>query len=248
MKRLLVLVVLLCGCQGKAGPSGPQGQAGAGLPAYSAEFENGLYPDSGYSGCDTHWLDAGNPNSAPTTGQIKVATGASTSNVVLGLIRFNLSYAVPVNATITTASLQLTSEASTSLSNGTYVFGVHQVIPPPAGQVPWNDTSTWNVVVSPYGWNGGSSSPIAAGVDYSNIPMDSVTVTSTQVNGNQVILAWNINPSLAQAWANPSNNNYGLLISPEPETSATQSGFISFWDNTGTNAQRPKMLVTYTVP
>ncbi len=245
----LGLVFLLTGCEkGPAGPTGPQGQPGAGIPGYSAEFENGLYPDSGYGGCDPHWLDGGNPNTAQGTGQIEVATGAASSNVALGLIRFNLSYAVPFNATITSASLQLTTQTTTTLSTGTYVLGAHQVIPPPAGQVPWNDSSTWNVVVPPYGWNGGSSSPITAGMDYNATPIDAVTITSSQVNSNQVLLAWNITPSLAQVWVNPSNNNYGVLISPEPETSGTLSGFISFWDNTGTNQQKPKMLVTYTIP
>ncbi len=251
MKRILILTLglIFTGCdKGPSGPTGPQGQQGTGLPAYSVEFENGLYPDSGYGGCDPHWLDGSSANSAPATGQIKVATGSTTANVALGLIRFNLSYAVPVNATITSASLQLTTETSTNLSSGTYVFGVHQVIPPPAGQVPWNDASTWNVVVTPYGWNAGASSAVTAGVDYNAAPMDTVTVTSTQVNSSQVLLAWNITPSLAQVWANPSNNNYGILISPEPETSGTLSGFISFWDNTGTDARKPKMLVTYTIP
>lgn len=245
----LFLPVIWSGCEkGPVGLPGPQGQPGAGLPAYSVEFENGLYPDSGYGGCDPHWLDGSIPNSAPTTGQIKVATGSTTASLALGLVRFNLSYEVPVNATITSTTLQLTTQITTTLSSGTYVFGVHQVIPPPAGQVPWNDASTWNVVVAPYGWNGGTSSPITALADYTATPMDAVTVTSTQVNSTQVLLAWNVTPSLAQVWANPANNNYGLLISPEPETSGSLLGFISFWDNTGNNQQRPRMLVTYTIP
>jgi len=251
MKKLLVLMsyLILAGCEkGPAGPTGPQGPTGTGTPPYSVQFENGVYPDSSYSGSDTHWLDGANPNTAQGTGEIKVATGITTSNVALGLIRFDLSYAVPINATITSASLQLTTQTTTNLSSGTYLFGIHQVIPPPAGQVPWNDTSTWNVVVAPFGWNGGSNSPITAGPDYNSTPIDAVTVTSVQVNSTQVLLAWNIVPSLAQVWANASNNNYGVLISPEPETSGTLSGFISFWDNTGTSQQKPKMLVTYTIP
>lgn len=248
-KYYLLIAFILAGCEkGPAGPTGPQGQPGTGVPAYQVEFENGLYPDAGYAGCDPHWLDGGNPNTAQGTGQVKVATGSTESNVALGLIRFNLSYAIPVNATITSASLQLTTQTTTNLSTGTYVFGIHQMVPPPAGQVPWNDSSTWNVVVAPYGWNGGSSSSITPGVDYNAIPMDAVTVTASQVNSTQVLLAWNITPSLAQVWVNSSNNNYGVLVAPEPETSGALSGFISFWDNTGTNAQRPKMLVTYTVP
>ena len=246
---IFTIVLILVGCEkGPAGPTGPQGPPGAGTPAYSLVFENGVYPDTGYLGADPHWLDGSNPNTAQGTGEIRVATGTTTANVALGLIRFDLSYAVPINATITSASLQLTTKTTTLLPSGSYVFGVHQVIPPPAGQVPWNDASTWNVVVAPFGWNGGSSSPIAAGVDYNSTPIDTVTVTSGQVNSTQVLLAWNINPSLVQVWKNTGNNNFGLLISPEPETNGTLSGFISFWDNTGTNQQKPKMLVTYTIP
>ena len=153
----------------------------------------------------------GTPTMRQGQGKLRLPPEPASSNVALGLVRFNLSYAVPVNATITSASLQLTTQTTTNLSSGTYVFGVHQVIPPPAGQVPWNDASTWNVVVAPYGWNGGASSPITAGVDFNSNLMDAVTVTSTQVNSNQVLLAWNITPSLAQVWVNPSNNNYGIL-------------------------------------
>jgi hypothetical protein len=241
------MICLMGGCE-KSGPTGPQGPAGSGTPFFQVEFEEGVYPDSGYAGADTHWLDGSNSNTAPGTGEIEVATGATTSNVALGLARFNLSYGVPSNATVVAASLQLTTETGTSLSTGTYVFGVHQVVPPPAGQIPWNDSSTWNVLASPYGWDGGSSSPITAGVDYSASPMDAVTVTATQVNGAQVLLSWNITPSLAQVWVNPANNNYGVLVSPEPETSGSLSGFISFWDETGTDAQMPKILVSYTIP
>jgi len=245
----LMLVGLLAGCdKGPSGPTGPQGATGPGSTAYTVEFENGVYPDAGYAGCDSHWIDGNNPNSAPTTGEIQVGYGNGTFQPSLGLIRFDLSYGLPVNANIMAASLQLTTETGTILSGVSNVFGVHQVIPPPAGQITWNDSSTWNVVVSPYGWDGGTSSPITVGADYASTPMDAVTVTPAQVNSNQVLLAWNITPTLAQVWANKSNNNYGILISPEPETTGTLSGFIAFWDNTGNSQQKPRLLVTYTIP
>ncbi len=47
-------------------------------------------------GADPHWLDGSNPNTAPGTGEIEVATGTTTSNVALGLVRFDLSYGVPI--------------------------------------------------------------------------------------------------------------------------------------------------------
>jgi hypothetical protein len=245
----LTLIFLLTGC-GKApsGPTGPQGPTGTGTTSFQAEFEEGVYPDSGYVGVDTHWLDGSNPNNAPGTGGIEIATGVTTSNVALGLARFDLSYGIPSNANIVAASLQLITQTNNTLSSGTYVFGVHQIISPPAGQVPWNDSSSWDVLVAPYGWNGGTSSPITSGVNYNTSPMDAVTVTAAQVNSTQVLLSWNITSSLAQVWVNTANNNYGMLISPEPETSGTLSGFISFWDNTGNTQQKPKMLIEYTVP
>jgi hypothetical protein len=245
----LLLICLIYGCgKGPSGPTGPQGSPGTGIPSFQLEFEQGIFPDAGYSGVDTHWLDGSNPNTAPGTGEIEVATGTTTSNVAFGLVRFDLSYGIPSNATITGASLELTTETGSILSTGTYVFGVHQVVQPPAGQVPWNDSSTWNVLVTPYGWDGGTSSPVTAGADYNLTPMDAVTVTASQVNATQLLLAWNITPSLSQVWVNKANNNYGVLISPEPETSGSVSGFISFWDNTGNSQQKPKMIVSYTIP
>jgi len=244
----LTFILLMASCSnGPAGPTGPQGSTGTGTTSFQTEFEQGVYPDSGYTGTDTHWLDGSNPNTAHGTGEVEVATGSTTANVALGLIRFDLSYGIPSNAIVTAANLQLTTETNTSLSSGTYVFGVHQVIPPPAGQVPWNDSSTWNVLVPPYGWNGGTSSPVTVGVDYNSMPMDAVTVTNTQVNSTQVLLSWNITSTLAQVWTNKTNNNFGILISPEPETSGTLAGFISFWDGTGNSQQKPKMVVEYTV-
>jgi hypothetical protein len=77
--------------------------------------------------------------------------------------------------------------------------------------------------------------------------MDAVIVTNTQVNSTQVLLSWNITSTLAQVWTNKTNNNFGILISPEPGTSGTLSGFISFWDSTGNSQQKPKMFVEYTV-
>lgn len=252
MARVLVwgwTLLMLAGCaKGPAGPTGPQGAPGTGVQSFQVEFAQGLYPDNGYTGVDCHWVDGGAPATAPGTGEIRVATGSTTSSLSLGLIRFDLSYGIPTNAIITAASLQLTTRVATSLSPGTYVFGVHQIIPPPAGQVPWNDSSSWEVLVAPYGWDGGSSSPITAGVDYSASPMDAVTVTASGVDSEQVLFSWNISPTLAQAWVNGSNDNYGVLLSPEPETNETQSGFISFFDDTGDNQQEPKMLVSYTVP
>src|ERR1039458_7585274 len=119
----MAITGLLAGCKGPSGPGGPQGPTGQGEASFQAEFEEGVYPDSGYGGVDTHWLDGSNPNIAPGTGAIVIATGATSSNVALGLVRFALSYGVPVNATTTAASLQLTTQPGTSLSAGTYVFG-----------------------------------------------------------------------------------------------------------------------------
>lgn len=251
MRRIIGLLVfnlmVLAGCQkGDSGPTGPQGPQGGNTNAFSTAFASGVYPDSGYAGNLPHWIDGGAVNTAPGTGEIRVGTGSTTANVQLGLIRFDLSYGVPINATITACSLQMTTKTTSSLSAGTYSFGVHQMTGPFG--VNWNASATWNVAFTGLGWDGGSSAAIAAGPNYNSSPLDSVSVTSIQINGNQVLLGWNIPASLAQTWVNPSNPNYGLLISTEPQTSSTLSGYSSFWDNTGNNQQKPKMLVTYTIP
>ncbi len=254
---LLVLIGFGCAKQ-QAGPTGPQGPQGGGAPYdYSVVFETGLYPDSSYpgpgnplstSGCYPHWLDAANPNTAPPTGEIRIAAGTTVSNTALGLIRFNLSYGIPVNATITACSLQLTTKTSVSLPVGTYSVGVHQIVAPP-GNAQWYSGSTWNNVAVGGGWDG-STNPvsISAPPDYGVTPLDSVTLTSTQLNGNQTLVGWNIPVALAQVWLDPAQNgNYGLLLSFEPQSAAAPST-ISFWDNTGNNQQKPKMVVEYTVP
>ena len=251
MKNLLNYLVLISlalgGCQkGDSGPTGPSGPQGGNTTAYSATFESGVYPDSGYVGSLAHWVDGSAVNTAPGTGEIRVGTGTTTASVQHGLISFDLSYGVPINATITACSLQLTTKTTSTLTVGSYVFGVHQMIGPPG--VNWNSSATWNVAFTGLGWDGGSSAPISAGVNYNSSPLDSVTLTSVQVNGNQVLVGWNIPASLAQVWLKPSNPNYGLLISTEPETSSTLSGHASFWDNTGSSQQKPKLTVNYTIP
>ena len=250
MKHLIFLVfatLISVGCQkGDTGPTGPAGSQGGNTTAYSATFESGVYPDSGYAGSQAHWIDGSSVNTAPGNGEIRIGTGTTTANVQHGLVRFDLSYGIPINATITACSLQLTTKTSSSLSAGTFSFGVHQMIGPFG--VNWNSSATWNVAFTGLGWDGGSSAAIASGVNYNASSLNSVTLTSVQVNGNQVLVGWNIPASLAQVWINPSNANYGLLISTEPETSSTLSGYASFWDNTGSNQQRPRLLVNYTIP
>ncbi len=256
---ILFLAVLLAGCQkGNQGPTGPQGPNGSGAPGeITVTFETGLYPDAGYpsngnplstSGCYPHWLDASNPNTAPGTGEIRVASGATVNTLALGLVRFNLSYGVPANAILDSCTLELTTKTTSSLSSGSFIVGAHQVLAPP-GNAQWYSGSTWNDVQTSYGWDG-STNPvsIAAGTDYASSTLDTATVTQTQINGNQVLLGWNIPPSLATVWLDPTQSgNYGLLLSFEPQIAAA-GATISFWDNTGSSQQKPKMVVNYHVP
>ena len=201
---LLVTLLIFEGCQkGDTGPTGPTGSQGGNTTAFSSTFESGVFPDSGYSGSQPHWVDGSSPNTAPGTGEIRVGTGSTTANVQLGLIRFDLSYGIPVNATITACSLQLTTKTTSTLAIGSYVFGIHQLIAPP-GNLIWNSTATWNVAYTGFGWNGGASSAITPVVDYNSTPVDSITLTASQVNGNQVLVGWNIPISLAQVWVNPT--------------------------------------------
>ncbi len=236
-------------------PLDPRALQGRPFPTYQMTFENGVYPDSGYSGIDTHWVNGSNQSTAPGTGEIQVGTGATTANVQLGLFRANLSYKFPSNATVTGAYLQLTTETASTLAAGTtYIFGVHSKLSifVPLGIVFGMIQLHWLLIyqILDRGWgNVGSSGPITPGVDYNSTPLSTVTVTPSQVNGNQVPLAWNLPVSVVQPWTNPANSGviYGLCISSEPET-GNGSGYISFWDNTGTAEYKPQVIVSYTIP
>src|ERR1039457_6673613 len=112
---LIISSLTLLGCQkGDTGPTGPGGPQGGNTTAYSALFENGIYPDSGYGSCLTHWIDGSTPTTAPGTGEIRVGTGTTTATVQHGLIIFDLSYGIPVNATVTACSLQLTTKTTST--------------------------------------------------------------------------------------------------------------------------------------
>lgn len=256
---LLVLALFVVGCaKNETGPTGPQGPSGPGAPGeLTTEFETGVYPDSGYpnsanplssSGCYPHWLDASNPTNPPTTGEIRIATAPTVSGLALGLVRFNLSYGIPVNATIQSCTLELTTKTTSSFPAGTtFVVGIHQ-FNNSSGNDSWYSGSTWDNVTTGVGWDGsGSPVSIVSGFNYSSTPMDAVTVTATQITGNQVLLGWNVSATLAQTWLDPAQNgNNGVLLSFEPQINSA-AATISFWDNTGSSQQKPKMLVNYTV-
>jgi hypothetical protein len=256
MKQLIICMgfILLSGfgCKGPAGMTGSTGPTGPSGPTgydYQMTFENGVYPDSAYSGVDVHWINSAAQTVVEGTGAIEVGTSSSISNVQLGLVRVSLA-PLPANATILSAQLQLTTETGSTLSNGTYVLGVYQFLA--IGDSQWDDYATWLSPQLGGGWLAGSgTAPISFGYNYASTPLDSVTVTASQINGNQVALAWNIPVSIASPWmtetTSPSNFNYGLLLSTVPET-GSGSGTIPFWDNTGSALVKPQIVVDYTIP
>jgi hypothetical protein len=77
--------------------------------------------------------------------------------------------------------------------------------------------------------------------------MDTILVDSADVNGNSVLLAWNLDETVVQNWvANPSQN-LGMVLCFGTETGLS-SGNIDFWDNTGSDLQKPTLVVNYYIP
>lgn len=194
------------------------------------------------------WINANNPTTIePNTDSMRITTGANLNSISLGLISINVANYLPVNASITSAYLQMQTGVYTALNSGTYVFGVHDMNTTANEGFVWTRaTASWDQPIAGVGWNGGTSSAIQAGVNFNSTPMSAVTITASQVNGNPTIVAWNLTPSTVQYWlSHPSNN--GLVIAPEPLTSAS-NGYLDLDDENNSTYEQATLVVNYTIP
>jgi len=253
MKRTFLAFGLILGFFGcDPGPAGPTGPPGTGIQDFNATFKEGTLPYSGWTGTLFHWVDASAPTSVPGTGEIVLKSGATLSAFSRGLLKFNVSGAIPSNATISGAVLQLTTKTATSLPSGSHILGVHNASIPAmaSGGCSWTSGASWDDYNGSISWGfctGAGNPSFTRGVHYVNTAMDTLSVNSTTVNGNTVLLAWNLDTAVVQDWvANPSNN-LGMALSFETETGLT-SGNITFWDNTGSDLQKPTLVVNYYIP
>lgn len=183
---------------------------------------------------DDTWIENGLDSNFGSYTQIRIGRMAANP-YKRSLVRFDVS-AVPQNATLQSASLQLYYY----LNNGTAVsrsIQCHQVLQQ------WKQLeATWVKRLTAINW--GTAGVGLDGVDAKATPEDTQT-WFTEVNTWK---SYNLT-ALTQQWVNGSQPNYGVIFWATNE--ATYNDKDEKWvyssEYTGDVTKRPKLVVTYTV-
>jgi hypothetical protein len=239
----IALLAVLASCKGRTGPAGPAGTDGKNTA--TAVFQNGISP-AGYSGCEDAALDSGIPNyNTGACGQLLIG-GNDTPEIYRAVIKFDLTYIVPVNVSVTSAVLTLYfADPSDSAGLNTYTayelsrswtegMGACGVSGSPDANVSWDF------------YDGAGNSWFTAGGDFAADPAGNTVVVGSVAAGSS--MSFNLNPALVQSWIADPSSNFGVIIKGDQETGTGQ-----YWaspcssQNTQINL-RPRLAVTYTLP
>ena len=216
MKRIIVLFSLLssfilAGCTGSQGPAGPTG--GSGTPAantFQATFQNGVYPDSSYSGEIDTWLDGGNASTSNNGNSYRrIKTGATYTNYGRLLVKFDIS-TIPVNVSVISAEVILQTQTTTSVSSTPVTVGVHDLASSLIPSCIWTLTATWNQYNGSNGWNACDSDATVGQQGMLNPTVLSSTTFTNAINGLSKPYRWTITPSVVSNWLAGKNN--GLVL------------------------------------
>ena len=139
------------------------------------------------------------------------------------VIKWDIS-AIPVSATVTSASLQLYMDSMEETGgDNTYDVSVHRI----TGVNPTITTCTWNI---PWSTPGGQN----------NIASTEDTI---QVDKTYNYKTWSVT-NMVQNWVSNPSQNYGMLINSDSSASIDSNRLFFSSDNSNTN-QRPKLVITY---
>lgn len=215
---ILPFFIISCG----TGPTGPSGLPGTGV--IQVNFQNGVFPDTGYSGNTDNTIESANP----TTNHYDDAfiytgydnSGWQKERVVM---KFDLAAAIPPGAKIVDAYLTLRFSGIynlTSIDAACYRITAS-----------WADlTSSWN---SPWTTPGGAFDGA----------ISNTLVVNTAGAGNFV--SFKLSSAEVERWLNYPAENYGFMIKSSSET-AGDASFVS--SNGATEDDRPRLTVYYTAP
>jgi hypothetical protein len=160
------------------------------------------------------------PNVVNTTHPLLIINSTSNAALARSILSFHVSGSVPINSTITNATLVLTSAGG--VASNVSIYAIND------SQIPWQ--ADWVNRTSSLYWQ-------APGGDYNGIPLDTQNVPTT--NGT---VSFNATEA-ALNWTN-SSLNYGLLLRFANETSGQNATFYS-----GQNANvslRPTLIIRFT--
>jgi hypothetical protein len=193
------------------------------------EFQNGLLPYTSYTGCQDANIANGATFSANNFGSCSegsIGYVNESQGITRYLIQFDVSY-IPKGVKVKKVFLTLYySIANASVGNGTISC--------------YNKTSLWQA---------GTGCNTSGGISYTNSSGGGL-FNSTASGNFDFTQGFNnysldISPTLVQTWVDDSNQNFGLLLKSNNETTVNYF-WCCFAENLVTNL-RPKLSIYYTV-
>jgi uncharacterized repeat protein (TIGR01451 family) len=155
---------------------------------------------------------------------------SESSQPMHSLLQFSLA-GIPTDAIVTSAILSMTKTAGNDDATD---YGAYRVTNSwvEGTQCDSNGIASWNERLTAQTW-------ITPGGDYTTA---GVFTTSIADEG---VYTWSVQ-SIVQSWVNGSQPNFGLLIRSANDTGNQQKDFAS--RENGTAANRPRLIISYTVP
>jgi hypothetical protein len=229
---LSALCFCLFACKGDKGVNGPAGANG--LPGYTIDFQNGVYPPgSGYTGTADAFIYMNSPaiNAGGATLTTVGKYSSNAASIYRVLMRFDISgYFIPQNVTVTKAFLTL---AGAVFYQGAGATATIYALTSPFVEM----EATWNVSSTGISWGtaggGGDFGPNPAAISSKWLDPDNKTTIE-------------LSPSLVQGWITNPSANYGIVLMSIDETNVINSSDI-YLSNYSVPSYRPRITIYYTL-
>ena len=222
---LIVFAAVSCTFDGPAGP--------AGTNLYEISFQQGMYPDSTYSGCSDTYLEGGTASyeNYGTGGNLFFGKYFVSNSVERAAVKFDISGLLPAGAKVKKAYIKV-YVASSSMSPQAMNASFYEI------------SSNWSEGAASWVSRTAGTPWTAAGGDHA-----SAAVSDAQnFSATAVYKSFEITPSVVQKWFDTPALNLGLLLKTDIEASAlTENWFGVRSSNFATASYRPKLTVYYTL-
>ncbi|MDH3281030.1 MAG: DNRLRE domain-containing protein, partial [Gammaproteobacteria bacterium] len=194
-----------------------------------AQFQDGVFPSSGYVGTRDTYISENSPNSNFGSAGVLVADGndpGGSQQDLSSLMAWDVS-AVPSDATVQSASITI---------NATNSGGVYRLF---EALRPWMENeATWNAYASGLGWQ----LPGAEGAgDRGSVVLGDISTSGTGIH------TVDLNPdgvAVVQGWVDGTIPNRGLVLADSSSTNG-----LDFTSREGsTPSSRPMLSIDYTGP